>query len=73
MFRFPTATLTETVEAEAEAAESKYAFGGRSMRGGSRNLVPPFGAYLQSAASVTELHNAYVRLCLNSTDLLSGA
>ena len=73
MFRFPTATPTETVGVEAEAAESKYAFGGGSMRCGSRSIDPPFGAYFQSASSVTELHNAYVRLCLNSADLLSGA
>ena len=32
-----------------------------------------FGAYFQSAASVTELHYAHVRFCLNSIDLPSGA
>ena len=64
---------TETFGAEAEAAESKYAFGGGSMRRGSRSIVPSFGAYFQSAASVTELHYAHVRFCLNSIDLPSGA
>ena len=41
MFRFPTATPTETVGAVAEAAESKYAFGWGSMRWGacSNNLL----------------------------------
>ena len=40
---------TETFGAEAEAAESKYAFGGGSMRGGPRSIDQPAGAHFNSA------------------------